>query len=746
MGRSPSHSSDGADAAQVNRVEPRLLKAIEDNKHDDAIAIIEHARGKSQPVDHLLRIGLMRAAERGNIHITEYLLKSGAKPDGAPGGRVSPLLKAIEKNHVGIVQLLLKFGGNVDVQDKQGRTALMTAAWKNHFHIMTELLRCGADVNKKDNTGRNVLHNLAADKHCNWGRDVIAELLRQDIAIDGPEGQDESKRSPLHWAASTGKKELCEMLLKRQKLPRANVNAIEIRQKTALHLAAAHGRDDIIELLIFCGANIMAKSDGSWTPLHNACAQGTAKVVRILLTAGADVNARLLTGMTPLHIAAQGGHLDVVTCLLERSEIKRAARDTFGVTPFLRAAQSKHSARKDIVNKLAPSNQLAALSEDALGATNGFHATIVDFGNYHNNNKVTRRTVFELLYGRDTINERKPAVSILPTDAKATNFRWIHLPANNMAWVEALLTKAFIEEGASDVEGFKALERSFSHQHRGQQIHSHFMRPLCQGTPRAPKYHEDSDLSDSVDQGPPQIVVNSGLGLSMDATASAQETTPLAPFPRTPARSGTVSTDQTDWTVGSSGTAAGKESKGKTKDKPKKAAKWGGSKPAGKKSSGTDTPTRQADPNSRRPNMSSSLNSSGHLRSPGSPGRKDPTTVAKGNIFAFMPYLHFETDRRRTEMQAAIIRAGMIKDRDKHEGRIMKPVIHRASTYDEMLLRAHLTGSQVSLHVRRTLDQFFYHNIDTQSRDRDQVVYRYQCKNADEHEVDPSKCMCSKCM
>jgi ankyrin repeat protein len=133
MARSPSRSSDGADSAQIVRVEPRLLKAIEDKNHDAAIAIIEQAKAKSQPVDHLLRIGLMRAAERGNTHITEFLLRSGAKPDGAPGGRVSPLLKAIEKNHVGIVQLLLKFGGDVNAQDKQGRTALMTAAWKNHF-------------------------------------------------------------------------------------------------------------------------------------------------------------------------------------------------------------------------------------------------------------------------------------------------------------------------------------------------------------------------------------------------------------------------------------------------------------------------------------------------------------------------------------------------------------------------------------------------------------------------------------
>ncbi|OOF95397.1 hypothetical protein ASPCADRAFT_207872 [Aspergillus carbonarius ITEM 5010] len=33
-----------------------------------------------------------------------------------------------------------------------------------------------------------------------------------------------------------------------------------------------------------------------------------------------------------------------------------------------------------------------------------------------------------------------------------------------------------------------------------------------------------------------------------------------------------------------------------------------------------------------------------------------------------------------------------------------------------------------SLHIRRTLDQFFYPNIDTQTRDQDQVVFRYQTK------------------
>ena len=728
MGRSPSRSSDGGGSA---RVEPLLLNAIEKKRHGEVIAIIEEAKAKAQPVEHLLRIGLMRAVERTSVEIAEYLLENGAKPDGGPGGRVLPVLKAVERNNPKLLQLLLRFGGNVDAQDKQGRTALMTAAWKNYFHIMDVLLKSGADVNKKDNSGRHILHNLAADKDCNWGSNVIELLLRQNIALDGPLGQDESKRTPLHWAASTGKRELCEMLLERPKLPRSNVNAVEGRGKAPIHLAIAHGRDDIVETLLAHGANVMAKSDGSWTPLHNACDQGTVRVVKVLLGAGADINARLLNGMMPLHIAAQAGHLEVVQCLLERKDIKRSARDSFGITPFLRAAQNK---RRDIVSLLAPSNNVETLSEDALGACNGFDATIVDFGNFHNDNKVTRRTVYEVLYGRDAINPRKPAVAILPKESKATSFRWIHLPANNMVWVEALLTKAFIEEGANDHEGFRALERSFTHQHRGQQVHSHFMRPLCQSTPRAPKHHDESDVSDGAEHGLPQVVLNDGLGLSIASIASAQES-PLPQSPRVLVRTGTVSTEQTDWTT-ESGTPTGKEGKGKQKDKTNKLQKWRGSRQAGGRSGGTDTPTKHLD-HQPKYKHSTPMTDSGRLRSPGSPGRKDPTAVAKGNIFTFMPYLHFETDRSRQEMQEAIARAQSLKERGRRDTRITPQPLRRASTYDEMLLRAHLTSSQVSLHVRRTLDQFFYHNIDTQSRDRDQVVYRYQCKSSHHGQLDP---------
>ncbi|KAF8847189.1 hypothetical protein BDZ45DRAFT_755159 [Acephala macrosclerotiorum] len=75
------------------------------------------------------------------------------------------------------------------------------------------------------------------------------------------------------------------------------------------------------------------------------------------------------------------------------------------------------------------------------------------------------------------------------------------------------------------------------------------------------------------------------------------------------------------------------------------------------------------------------------------------------SIRTFIPYLHFETNLRLIEMQEAI----------------------RHRTHDHLLLSRYLRSQPTPLlHIRRTLDQSFYHDIETSSRDRDQVVSRYQ--------------------
>lgn len=108
-----------------------------------------------------------------------------------------------------------------------------------------------------------------------------------------------------------------------------------------------------------------------------------------------------------------------------------------------------------------------------------------------------------------------------------------------------------------------------------------------------------------------------------------------------------------------------------------------------------------------------------------------------------MPYLHWETDEAREKMRLVIndilepnayaLKGTKISAMNLSRwGRKLIPKLvmlsrqrHAdAADADEKLLRAHLQGER-PVHVRRTLDQSYYWTLrDTQTRDRDQVVYR----------------------
>jgi ankyrin repeat protein len=140
LARTRSRSSD-----HNERLEPHLLRAAENDNVGLLEKIIADAKKKGQLSDNFLRIGLMRSSEKGAIGATEYLLSQGARPDGAVGNRLSPLLRAVEHNNVAIVKVLLDHGANPEARGKRGRTALMYAAWKNHWHILDLLVTKGAD-------------------------------------------------------------------------------------------------------------------------------------------------------------------------------------------------------------------------------------------------------------------------------------------------------------------------------------------------------------------------------------------------------------------------------------------------------------------------------------------------------------------------------------------------------------------------------------------------------------------------
>ena len=101
-------------------------------------------------------------------------------------------------------------------------------------------------------------------------------------------------------------------------------------------------------------------------------------------------------------------------------------------------------------------------------------------------------TIYELLCGSlaITVQRRK--------DSKAKeSFRWIHRPADNLLWVELLLTKNHTDHGDEELAAFKEASRSFKHQHRGRAGYGKYTKALCQRltTQRRSNYDTESMTS-----------------------------------------------------------------------------------------------------------------------------------------------------------------------------------------------------------------------------------------------------------
>jgi ankyrin repeat protein len=119
---------------------------------------------------------------------------------------------------------------------------------------------------------------------------------------------------------------------------------------TALHLAAAGHRVELVRLLLSAGVDPNSAANHRQSgPLHYAAdgyiiwpdwnALRQVKTIRCLLDAGAAINARDKNGATPLHRAVRTRCAAAVKCLLENGS-DATLKNKPGSTPFHLAVQN----------------------------------------------------------------------------------------------------------------------------------------------------------------------------------------------------------------------------------------------------------------------------------------------------------------------------------------------------------------------------------------------------------------------
>ena len=299
------------------------------------------------------------------------LPRDGDRDPPRPEGGFTPLLYAVLAGDAESVGVLLAAGANVDDAGPDGVTALMLALTKRHTAIALRLLEAGADPHPAE-AGYSALHLAAATGQPSVAEALLARGADPNARLERPQrltnafeiGVFQSPGSgrltqigstPLMVAAKSADARLMRLLAEAGADPRMTTDD----GTTALMLAAGLGKRAATDITYYdwteekaiealaAGLELGIDIDGAnaygETALHAAAYHNANRVIEFLVDRGADTDAPNAAGQTPLRIAE--GHLICCTTFVRHPEAAARLRAlgadpdagmqlTFGLTNY----------------------------------------------------------------------------------------------------------------------------------------------------------------------------------------------------------------------------------------------------------------------------------------------------------------------------------------------------------------------------------------------------------------------------
>uniref|UniRef100_A0A8C8B7P3 KN motif and ankyrin repeat domains 3 n=1 Tax=Otus sunia TaxID=257818 RepID=A0A8C8B7P3_9STRI len=166
-------------------------------------------------------------------------------------------------------------------------------------------------VNLADGNGNTALHYSVS--HSNFH---IVQLLL-DTEVCNVDHQNKAGYTALMLAALAAVEQEDDMNVVRRLFSMGNVNAKASQAgQTALMLAVSHGRQEMVEALLACGADVNLQDEEGSTALMCACEHGRVETVKLLL-AQPTCNISIVDsdGNNAVAIALEAGHSNIAVLL-----------------------------------------------------------------------------------------------------------------------------------------------------------------------------------------------------------------------------------------------------------------------------------------------------------------------------------------------------------------------------------------------------------------------------------------------